>query len=114
MRKLIRAAIVLLCVGVTAQLLGCMRSSESSSVSSKEADPLHGDSLGYYEVQHEGTIYVVGSIQSRDKIRNDKLPATTSGGFSSKGQAVLFETDDTGLSQRLMAEYDRRHGLSSR
>jgi hypothetical protein len=114
MGRSIRAAIVLLCVVVAAQVGGCMRSSDSSSVSSKDADPMHGDSLGYYEVQHEGTIYVVGSIQSRDKIRNDKLPATTSGGFSSQGQAVLFETDEAGLSQRLMAEYDRRHGLSSR
>jgi hypothetical protein len=111
MGRSIRAAIVLLCVGVAAQVGGCMRSSESS-ISSKDADPLHGDSLGYYEVQHEGTIYVVGSIQSRDKIRNDKLPATTSEGFSSQGQAVLFETDDAGLSQRLKAEYDRRHRLS--
>jgi hypothetical protein len=105
---MIRAAIVLLCVVAAAQVGGCMRSSESSS-SSKDADPLHGDSLGYYEVQHEGTIYVVGSIQSRDKIRNDKLPTTTSGRFSSQGERVLFETGPAGLSERLMAEYDRRH-----
>ena len=111
----IRAAIVLLCVVTAAQLLGCTHSGEqSSSLSGKDTDPLRGDSLGYYEVQHEGTIYVVGSVQSRDKVREDKLPTTASGGFSSQGQMVLFESGPAGLSERLMAEYGRRHGLSGR
>ncbi|HEV8291521.1 MAG TPA: hypothetical protein VGP94_06340 [Tepidisphaeraceae bacterium] len=113
MRILIRAAIVLLGVALAAQAGGCVRSNEPS-ISSKDADPLRGDSVGYYEVPHEGVIYVVGSIQARDRVRNDQLPPTTSGGFSSQGQTVLFETNNTGLAERLMAEYDRRHGLSSR
>ena len=115
MQTIFRAAIVLLSVVTAAQLIGCTRSSEqSSSLSSKDTDPLRGDSLGYYEVPHEGTIYVVGSVQSRDKVRDDKLPATTAGGYSSQGQAVLFETGPAGLSERLMAEYERRHRLSGR
>ena len=109
MRIVTHAAIMLLCVVTAAQLFGCTRSGESSSLSSKDTDPLRGDSLGYYVVQHEGTIYVVGSIQSRDKLREDKLPATTLGGFSSQGQTVLVETGPAGLSERLMAEYNRRH-----
>jgi hypothetical protein len=111
MRKLIRAAIVLLGVVTAAQVLGCARPSDSS-VSSKDSDPLRGDRIGYYEVSHEGDIYVVGSIQSRDKVRSGQVPTTTSRGLNLQGQAVLFETDNAGLSDRLKAEYSRRHGLS--
>jgi len=114
MRALIRAAIVLLSVVTAMQLLGCTHSGDSSSVSSKDTDPLYGDSLGYYEIQHEGTIYVLGSIQSRNNVRADKPPATTTSGFSSRGQPVLFETGPAGLSDRLKSEYHRRHGLSGR
>jgi len=110
---LIRAAILLCGVAMAAQLGGCVRSGESSA-SSRNADPLRGDGIGYYEISHEGTVYVLGSIQSRDKLRNGQIPPTTAGGFSSQGQAVLFETSNPGLSERLMGEYDRRHGLSSR
>jgi len=113
MKSFIRSAIVLLCVVTAAQLFGCTRSSESSSLSSKDTDPLRGDSLGYYEIPHEGTIYVVGSVQSRDLVREDKVPETTLGGFSSQGQTVLVETGPAGLSERLKAEYNRRH-VSSR
>jgi hypothetical protein len=111
MRILNRAAILLFAVATAAQLGGCVRSSDSS-ISNKNADPLRGDSIGYYEITHEGTVYVLGSIQSRDKLRNGQIPPTTAGGFSSQGQAVLFETNNAGLSERLMGEYDRRHGLS--
>ena len=104
---------VLLCVAVATQVNGCTRSGESS-LADKETDPLRGDSVGYYEIPHEGVIYVVGSIQSRDKIRAGQIPETTSGGFSAQGQTVLFEMDKAGLTERLKAEYARRHGLSSR
>jgi hypothetical protein len=113
MRILMRAAILLLGAAVAAQLLGCAHS-QNSSLAKGDTDPLAGDRVGYYEISHEGVIYVVGSIQSRDKLRNDQIPRTTSGGFSSQGQAVLFETNNAGLAERLMGEYDRRHGLSSR
>ena len=73
-----------------------------------------GDSIGYYEIPYQGTVYVLGSIQSRDKLRNGQIPPTAAGGFSLQGQAVLFEMNNAGLSERLMGEYDRRHGLSSR
>jgi len=99
MRILNRAAILLFGVAMAAQLGGCVRSSESS-VSNKQTDPLRGDSLGYYEIPYQGTVYVLGSIQSRDKLRNGQVPKTTSGGFSSQGQAVLFETNNAGLSSR--------------
>jgi len=113
MRILMRAAVVLLSVAMAAQLGGCTRSGESS-ISAKDSDPLRGDQLGYYEIPYQGTVYVLGTIQSRDKLRNGQVPPTTSGGFSSQGQAVLFETDSAGLSDRLKGEYARRHGLSSR
>ena len=111
MRILTRAAIVLFCVAMAAQMIGCTHSSDSS-LSNTKTDPRHGDLIGYYEVPHEGTIYVLGSIQSRDALRAGKIPPTMRSGFSSQGQAVLFETDNAGLAERLMAEYDRRHRLS--
>ena len=113
MRILNRAAILLFAAAMTAQLGGCVHSNDISA-STKETAPLRGDSVGYYEIPYQGTVYVLGSIQSRDKLRNGQIPPTTAGGFSSQGQAVLFETNNVGLSQRLMGEYDRRHGLSSR
>ena len=113
MRILIRAAAVLLSVAMAAQLGGCTRSGESS-ISAKDSVPLRGDQLGYYEIPYQGTVYVLGTIQSRDKLKNGQAPPTTSGGFSSQGQAVLFETDNAGLADRLKGEYARRHGLSSR
>lgn len=100
---------MLLCVALAAAAGGCMHSESSSDV---RTDPKRGDQLGYYEVSHEGTIYVLGSIQSRDALRAEKIPPTMRSGFSSQGQAVLFETGPAGLSERLMAEYDRRHRLS--
>ena len=106
-----RAAIVLFCLAMAAQLPGCTHSGDSSP-SPASTDPRHGDLIGYYEVPHEGTIYVLGSIQSRDALRAGKIPPTMRSGFSSQGQAVLFETDNAGLAERLMAEYDRRHRLS--
>jgi len=105
-----RAAIVLFCLAMAAQLVGCTHSGDSSP--SASTDPRHGDLIGYYEVSHEGTIYVLGSIQSRDALRAGKIPPTMRSGFSSQGQAVLFETGNAGLAERLMAEYERRHRLS--
>ena len=104
---------MLLGVALAAQLFGCVRS-QDSSLSRTDTDPLRGDQIGYYEISSQGVVYVLGTIQSRDKLRNGQVPPTTSGGFSSQGQAVLFETNNAGLAERLMGEYDRRHGLSSR
>jgi len=103
---------VLLGALMAAQLGGCAHSNEPA-LSPKDTDPLRGDRVGYYEINHEGTVYVLGSIQSADKLRAGQIPPTTSGGFSSQGQAVLFETNDAGLADRLKGEYARRHGLSS-
>jgi hypothetical protein len=111
MRIGIRAAIVLLGVAVATAASGCTHSDDSSA-SSARTDPKRGDQIGYYEVPHEGVIYVLGSIQSRDALRGGKIPPTMRSGFSSQGQAVLFETDNAGLAERLMAEYDKRHRLS--
>jgi hypothetical protein len=108
MRIGIRAAIVLLSVAVAMAAIGCTHS-DDSSLSSARTDPKHGEQIGYYEVPHEDVIYVLGSIQSRDALRNGKVPPTTRSGFSTQGQSVLFETDHAGLAERLMAEYDRRH-----
>ncbi|HEV8607275.1 MAG TPA: hypothetical protein VGQ99_18190 [Tepidisphaeraceae bacterium] len=105
-------AILLFALALAAHLTGCTRSHDS--LSDTDTDPLHGDRIGYYEVPYQGVVYVLGSIQSLDKLRDGKPPQTTAGGFSSQGQSVLFETNNAGITQRLMAEYEKRHGLSSR
>jgi|SRR5882672_113543 len=111
MRLQFQMAAVLLCVALAVCVSGCVRSHDSSLADSA-TDPKRGDLNGYYEQNYEGAVYVLGSIQSLDKLRDGKPPKTTAGGFSSQGQAVLFETDNAGLTERLMAEYEKRHGLS--
>jgi hypothetical protein len=112
MRIQILSAILLLALTLAAHLSGCTRSHDS--LSDTDTDPLRGDRIGYYEIPYQGVVYVLGSIQSLDKLRDGKPPQTTAGGFSAQGQTVLFETNDAGLTQRLMAEYEKRHGLSTR
>jgi hypothetical protein len=104
---------LLLAMGATA-LTGCMRTSNESGLSDADTDPRRGDPVAYYEAKHEGKLYILGSIRSLDNLRAGKPPATTAAGFSSGGQAVLFETDSAGLQYRLRAEYEKRHGLSTR
>jgi len=102
-----------LSLGLMLALSGCMRKTDDASFKDSETNPRRGDPVGYYEINREGAVYVVGSIQSRDKVRAGKPPPTMSAGSSSQGQAVLFETDSAGLEHRLMAEYEKRHGLTS-
>src|SRR5438067_12080300 len=104
-------AIVLLFVALAVCVGGCMHSHDSS-LSDSASDPKRGDVNGYYEQNYEGAVYVVGSIQSLDKLRAGKPPQTIPGGFSSQGLSVLVETNNSGLSERLMAEYEKRHGLA--
>ena len=92
---------------------GCVRTSSDPSLRDSRTDPLRGDPLGYYEAKRGDSIYVLGSIQSLDAFRAGKVPPTKSAGFSAQGQPVLFETNSSGLEYRLMAEYERRHGLTS-
>jgi hypothetical protein len=113
MRPAVLSLGLLLALAATAHLAGCMRKASEPALDRSETDPRLGDPLGYYEQQREGIIYVVGSIQSLDKVRAGKPPPTVSAGFSRAGQAVFFETNNAGLTQRLMAEYERRHGLTS-
>jgi hypothetical protein len=113
-----RSMIVIVALGL-AGLVGCVRHETDREL-------LGGDSIGYYEWpdRDRGVVYVVGSLSSYEKIKAGQTSATTRSApmlqfagerrFSSGGQAVLFETNGSGLANRLMAEYDRRHGLSSR
>src|ERR1044071_7723956 len=78
----------------------------------KQAIAPRSDANGYYEVNYQGKIYVVSDILTAEAIRGGKAPAVTSGGFGATGQPVFFEAGNDGRTQRLMAEYDRRHGLS--
>jgi hypothetical protein len=104
---------MLLAMGAAA-LIGCTRNSNEPQLTQADTDPRRGDPLGYYEVKRESIVYVVGSIRSVDAVRAGKPPQTTPAGFSSGGQVVLFETDNAGLQYRLRAEYEKRHGLSTR
>jgi hypothetical protein len=80
------------------------------------ADPEVDESqlTGYYEATQGGTLYVVGSLKTVDAIRAGKPPKNVITSRSPKGQPILFENNDTGLGQRLMGEFDRRHGMRNR
>ena len=67
----------------------------------------------YYEVKHEGAVYVLGNLASYERARDEgKFPARTVKRNSAAGTPVYVEVDDYGMEHRLMAEYSRRHGLS--
>lgn len=72
----------------------------------------HSPGDGYYEIREPNAIYVVGSLESADKIRAGESLDRVVSSFSAKGQPLIFEANDRGLEYRLKAEYDRRHGLS--
>lgn len=65
---------------------------------------------GYYEIRREGTVYVLGSMQSVDKVEAGKPPTNVIPSHSRRGEPLVFEDNGRGLASRLMAEYDRRHG----
>ena len=66
--------------------------------------------LGYYEVDHKGITYVVGSDASVMDVRAGKVPKETVGRFSAGGKRVLIDASDPSTRARLVHEYDRRHG----
>jgi hypothetical protein len=69
------------------------------------------DINAYYEVHREGTLYVLGSMGSVNKLQAGKPPANVIPSHSRTGETIEFEDNGSGLSYRLMAEYDRRHGI---
>jgi hypothetical protein len=105
---------VLLVVAVfaTCTLSACTRSPDRD-------DPAHrghpASRPAYYEVKHEGSVYVLGNLASYERARDEgKFPARTVKRNSAQGTPVYVEADDYGTEHRLMAEYNRRHGLSQR
>ena len=67
----------------------------------------------YYEVKHEGAVYVLGNLASYERARDEgKFPARTIKRNSAGGTPVYIEADDHGMEHRLLADYNRRHGLS--
>ena len=67
---------------------------------------------GYYEVNHEGTTYVVGSAEAAANVKQGKVPKQTSTRYSAGGKRVLIEASDHTTRARLEHEYDRRHVLN--
>ena|SRR5687768_3096715 len=67
----------------------------------------------YYEVEHDGRIYVVGSAEAAEKIKAGQHPSATVTkiGYGPKGETVVFEggKDHDVLEGKLIAEYDARH-----
>ena len=65
---------------------------------------------GYHEFEHGGTVYVVGSIMTAEKVRSGELLPHRITSHTPQGQPMVIESGQPGLESRLMAEYQRRHG----
>lgn len=65
---------------------------------------------GYHEFEHGGTVYVVGSVMSAEKVRAGELLPQRINAHTPLGQPMIIESGQPGLDSRLMAEYYRRHG----
>lgn len=67
----------------------------------------------YFEVEHDGRFYVVGSAKSLADFRQTQHLAYTQTilGYGPKGATVVFEIDpkDEALQNRLRGEFDARH-----
>jgi hypothetical protein len=106
-RRLVLAAVSLI---ATCTLPACTRSPDS-------ADPgLRGHPASrpaYYEVKHEGAVYVLGNLASYERARDEgKFPARTVRRNSAAGTPVYIEADEYGMEHRLLSDYNRRHGVS--
>lgn len=76
------------------------------------AGPGWEDTDGYYEVPRSNITYVVASLKSVELVRAGKPLPKVVRAFGARGEPVVFEADDAGLEQRLMAEYRKRCGLT--
>jgi len=66
----------------------------------------------YYEFRQGEVLYVLGSVDSLHRLREEgKPPERTVAAWGAGGRRLQFEATAPGLADRLMAEYDRRHGL---
>ena len=66
----------------------------------------------YFEVAHKGRIFVLGSKASADKLAAGTEPGTsvTRIAYGPKRETVVFEADKGSVENRLIAEFDKRHG----
>lgn len=83
---------------------GCGQKSEPTTM-----DPAVEDPGGYIEQTYRGKKYVVSSTLSRDRLLDGKFPTTLPSANGPQGEQVLFEVGAPGMTERLMAEYARRH-----
>ena len=104
----LRATLAALLLSCT--LTACTRSPDAPTSEDRRLHPTSRPA--YYEVKHEGAIYILGNMASFDRARNGQMPARTVRRNSRGGVPLYFEANDSGMQERLMAEYDRRHGLS--
>ena len=91
-------------------LSGCANRASDEEPMSMEQQVAYG--AGYYEVEHEGTRYVVGSAEAAKAVPEGKVPQQTVYRFSGGGKRVLIDATDPATRYRLEHEYDRRHGTA--
>jgi hypothetical protein len=88
--------------------MGCARH-EQGIADDPATDPKRGDVNGYYEESYQGAVYVLGTMESVQKLRSGQPVTTVRGGYAKQGIPVYFETDSRSLDLRLRAEYERRY-----
>lgn len=91
-------------------LPSCTRSPDTGARDSR----IHPASRpAYFEVKHEGAVYVLGNLASYERARDHgQFPARTVRRNSAGGTPVYFQADEYGMQHRLMADYNRRRGLA--
>ena len=101
-------------VYLSAAVLGCAENRDPRLVGDDRPSTNPTFIPGYFELTRHGTIYVMGSTESFENVRQGNLPPRTIRRFSSRGVPVIIEANDSGLEYRLLNEFEKRHGLSSK
>jgi hypothetical protein len=66
----------------------------------------------YFEITWRGTIYVASNLLTIDQVRADKPMKMSIKSRGASGVPIEVEDDGKALGIRLLAEYDRRHGIN--
>ncbi|MFI5378187.1 MAG: hypothetical protein ACHRHE_02670 [Tepidisphaerales bacterium] len=66
----------------------------------------------YFEITWKGTIYVASNLLTIDQVRADKQMKMSIKSRGANGVPIEVEDDGKALGIRLLAEYDRRHGIN--
>ena len=101
--SIIKGTVLLGAVLFLSTFIGCTQSKPDDDVSIENR---------YFEITWKGTIYVTSNILAIDQVRADKPMKMSIKSRGANGVPIEVEDDGKALGIRLLAEYDRRHGIN--